>query len=92
MRATILPDFYQSCPANGSRQRVASNAQQRYAMHIAELKELQAALVRAFSNCTDLSKDPERGITDFVPHFSLGQWKSAADAEAAGKVSCDACC
>ena len=52
----------------------------------AELKRLQAALVRAFPRCTDLSADPERGIVGFAPHFSVGQWRSPAEAEAAAKV------
>lgn len=53
----------------------------------AELEALQAALQPAFPACTGLNADPARGITEFVPHFSLGQWRSAADAEAAAKVS-----
>lgn len=48
--------------------------------------ELQAALLSAFPACTDLNEDRARGITGFVPHFSLGQWRSSADAEAAAKV------
>jgi 2'-5' RNA ligase superfamily len=52
----------------------------------AELKQLQATLVRAFPSCTDLSADPERGIIGFTPHFSLGQWRSEKEAEAAAKV------
>jgi 2'-5' RNA ligase superfamily len=54
---------------------------------LAELTRLQAALVRAFPGCTELSADPERGINKFVPHFSLGQWRSAAEAEAAAQVA-----
>lgn len=50
----------------------------------AELLEVQAALVAAFPQCSDLSCDPARGITAFTPHLSLGQWRTRqAVAEAA---------
>eukprot|EP00899_Mesostigma_viride_P027500 jgi/Mesvir1/7935/Mv11857-RA.1 len=39
------------------------------------LCSLQERLVAAFPGCTDLSDDPERGITQFTPHLSLGQWR-----------------
>jgi hypothetical protein len=41
------------------------------------LKDLQERLVRAFPDCTDLSVDSTRGIADFTPHLSLGQWSNA---------------
>ena len=47
----------------------------------AEMLRLQAALQAAFPGCTDLSDDPSRGIAAFRPHLSLGQWRSAADAQ-----------
>ena len=53
----------------------------------AELEALQATLVEAFPSCTDLSDDPSRSISGFRPHLSLGQWRTAADAESAAKVS-----
>ncbi len=34
---------------------------------------VQRLLTAAFPICTDLSRDPERGIDGFVPHLSLGQ-------------------
>jgi len=49
----------------------------------AELLDVQAALVNAFPQCTDLSCDPGRGITAFTPHLSLGQWRTAAGVAAA---------
>ena len=49
----------------------------------AELLAVQAALERAFSQCSDLSSDAARGITAFTPHLSLGQWRSRADVQAA---------
>lgn len=49
----------------------------------AELLAVQAALQRAFPQCTDLSSDPGRGITAFTPHLSLGQWRTKADVQAA---------
>lgn len=44
---------------------------------------MQAALVSAFPQCSDLSSDPGRGITGFTPHLSLGQWRGAAEVAAA---------
>ena len=44
---------------------------------------MQAALVEAFPECTDLSDDPSRGITQFTPHLSLGQCRDRAAAEEA---------
>lgn len=38
------------------------------------LVALQSALQGAFPGCTDLSDDPQRDITRFTPHLSLGQW------------------
>lgn len=49
----------------------------------AELLAVQAALQRAFPQCTDLSSDPGRSITAFTPHLSLGQWRTKADVQAA---------
>jgi hypothetical protein len=43
-----------------------------------ELVSLQAALAAAFPECSDLSSDPGRGITRFVPHLSIGQWRDKA--------------
>ena len=58
----------------------------------AELVQLQATLQTAFPQCTDLNDDPARGISSFRPHLSLGQWRSAAEAQAAQQarhsVSC----
>ncbi|GAB4824103.1 hypothetical protein N2152v2_011149 [Parachlorella kessleri] len=48
-----------------------------------ELCRLQAALVEAFPDCSDLSLDPSRGITRFTPHLSLGQWRGSHSAAAA---------
>jgi hypothetical protein len=42
---------------------------------LSELLALQSALASAFPDCQDLNLDPGRGITHFVPHLSLGQWK-----------------
>ncbi len=53
----------------------------------AELLELQARLVGAFPDMTDLSHDPARGIARFTPHLSLGQFRSLADLEAAKQAS-----
>lgn len=50
---------------------------------LAGLLEAQAALERAFPQCTDLSSDPARGIQAFAPHLSLGQWRTRADVAAA---------
>lgn len=51
-----------------------------------EVGELQAALAAAFPDCQDLNCDPLRGITHFIPHLSIGQFKNAEAAEAAGKA------
>lgn len=40
----------------------------------AGLEAISSALVDAFPDCTDLSDDPERNITGYVPHLSIGQW------------------
>ena len=45
------------------------------------LGAVQAALAAAFPACTDLSDDPRRGITRFVPHLSLGQCRPGGTAE-----------
>ncbi|GBF95104.1 hypothetical protein Rsub_07688 [Raphidocelis subcapitata] len=45
----------------------------------------QSALQSAFPDCDDLSNDPGRGITQFSPHLSVGQWRDAAAAEAAAR-------
>lgn len=55
-------------------------------MHCTELLELQATLQSAFQQCTDLSDDPQRGITAFRPHLSLGQWRTPAAARAVKQV------
>lgn len=52
-------------------------------MEATELQAVQAALVEAFPECIDLSWDPKRDITRFVPHLSLGQWRGRAEAAAA---------
>jgi poly(A) polymerase len=38
------------------------------------LQRLHAALLAAFPDCTELSNDPQRGISEFTPHLSVGQW------------------
>ena len=43
--------------------------------HSQQLLELQKALREAFPDFHELSQDPERGISEFRPHLSLGQWK-----------------
>ena len=53
----------------------------------AELQQLQQMLADAFPGCTHLNNDPFRGITSFQPHLSIGQWRHAAEAEAALQVS-----
>lgn len=50
------------------------------------LKDLQQKLVEAFPGCTDLSEDATRGIAEFTPHLSLGQWPSADAALQAQQV------
>ncbi len=52
----------------------------------AELVALQGAILEAFPDCRNQNDDPSRGITRYVPHLSLGQFLSAAAAEAAGKA------
>lgn len=49
----------------------------------AELLAVQAALARAFPQCTDLSGDAARGISAFTPHLSLGQYSTPAAVAAA---------
>jgi len=49
------------------------------------LLTVQAALEAAFPHCSDLSSDPSRSIEGFEPHLSVGQWKSAAAADAAAR-------
>ena len=51
-----------------------------------ELSQLQGKLLKAFPDCTDLSEDPSRGITEFTPHLSLGQWQGSKAAQAAQQV------
>ena len=41
---------------------------------LAGLAAVQSALQAAFPACTDLSDDPQRNISGFMPHMSLGQW------------------
>jgi hypothetical protein len=41
---------------------------------LAGLAAVQSALQAAFPGCTDLSDDPQRNISGFMPHMSLGQW------------------
>lgn len=50
------------------------------------LMALQSALQAAFPACTDLSDDPQRGITAFTPHLSLGQWHNKQQLLAALQV------
>lgn len=40
------------------------------------LKNLQKVLENIFPICSDLSSDESRGIAQFEPHLSLGQWNS----------------
>ena len=51
-----------------------------------QLGQLQEKLVQTFPDCTDLSEDPSRDITEFSPHLSLGQWPSADAVQRAQKV------
>lgn len=51
--------------------------------HCEQLMQLQAALVAAFPDCTDLSNDPSWDIRSFAPHLSLGQWRSPGDVKQA---------
>lgn len=53
-----------------------------------ELIKLQAMLVAAFPDCTDLSTDPSRDIAAYTPHLSLGQWRSLADVRKAQQAGC----
>jgi hypothetical protein len=50
---------------------------------------VQSALQAAFPACNDLSDDPQRGITSFTPHLSLGQWRSKQQVQDALQVSID---
>ena len=50
------------------------------------LISLQQALQHAFPECKDLSQEPSRGIQEFVPHLSLGQWRNADMARQAGQA------
>ena len=56
-----------------------------------ELSQLQGKLLEAFPDCTDLSEDPSRGITEFTPHLFLGQWAGSKAAQAAQQVYPLAC-
>ena len=56
-----------------------------------ELSQLQGKLLEAFPDCTDLSEDPSRGITEFTPHLSLGQWAGSKAAQTAQQVYSLAC-
>jgi hypothetical protein len=51
------------------------------------LAKFQTALASAFPDCQDLKNDPSCGISHFVPHLAVGQFKSAEAAEAAAKVT-----
>ena len=51
-----------------------------------QLSQLQEKLLEAFPDCTDLSEDPLRGITEFTPHLSVGQWTGSSAAQAAQQV------
>jgi hypothetical protein len=48
---------------------------------LAQLKGLQRKLFEAFPECSHLNDDPDRDITDFVPHLSVGQWPDLGSAE-----------
>jgi hypothetical protein len=50
---------------------------------------VQSALQAAFPACNDLSDDPQRGITSFTPHLSLGQWRNKQQVQEALQVSTD---
>jgi hypothetical protein len=52
----------------------------------AGLVALQSALQAAFPSCTDLSNDPQRDISAFTPHLSLGQWSNKQQLLAAMQV------
>lgn len=56
-----------------------------------ELSQLQGKLLEAFPDCTDLNEDPSRGITEFTPHLSLGQWAGSKAAQTAQQVYSLAC-
>ena len=43
------------------------------------MQGLQGALARAFPECSDLSDDPGRGITEFAPHLSVANVGVKAD-------------
>ena len=43
------------------------------------MQGLQGALTRAFPECSDLSDDPSRGITEFAPHMSVANVGVKAD-------------
>ena len=51
-----------------------------------QLIKMQAALYKAFPECKDLNQDPSRDIQGFVPHLSLGQWRSPEAARQAAKA------
>lgn len=48
---------------------------------------LQAALQAVFPECNDLSEDPDRNITSYIPHLGVGQWPSNLDIDAKCVVS-----
>jgi hypothetical protein len=51
------------------------------------LLRLQARLSGAFPSCQDVNNDPQRGITKFRPHLSLGQSRPGRDLRAMREVS-----
>lgn len=51
-----------------------------------ELVQLQSALYSALPQYNDLNEDATRGTTQFTPHLSLGQFKSAVDLESVQQV------
>lgn len=55
----------------------------------AVLKTLHTALLRIFPECTDLSHDPTRGITEFNPHLSVGGWQGPVESGQAMKELSD---
>jgi len=51
-----------------------------------ELVTLQETLAKEFPECNDLSNDPDRGITTFVPHLSVGRWRDRQEVQAAAEA------
>ena len=52
-----------------------------------QLLDLQSTLQEAFPDFHELSTDPDRNISGFRPHLSLGQWKHS-DVQASLQVIC----